>query len=197
REAIDVDGIEAALASGALDYFGVGASSYTSGRHAVLSRCRRALPPWARPGRGVVPSRIGLDHLLAPAALPLVFAPVPLAIEGGIEYFGDGTMRQRTPLSPLSHAGAGRILAIGVAPGERAGLFEAGAARPGVDPGKPTLAQVAGHALASIMFDALPADAERLQLANQALALITPELRRHLPYRPAAPLTQCHLQSII
>lgn len=189
RESIDVDGIEASLASGALDYFGVSASSYTSGRHAVFYRCRRTLPPWTRPGRVAVAARIGIDHLVASAALPFVFAPVPLPIEEGIEYFGDGTMRQLTPLSPLIHAGAGRILAIGVAPGERAGLFEAGAAPSGADPGKPTLAQIAGHALASIMFDALPADAERLQRANEALALIPPELRRDFPFRPVKILT--------
>ncbi len=189
RESIDVGAIEAAIDSGALDYFGVSASSYTSGRHVVFYRCGRALPPWSRPGRVAVAARIGIDHLVASAALPFVFAPVPLSIEDGIEYFGDGTMRQLAPLSPLIHAGAGRILAIGVAPGERAGLFEAGGARPGTDPGKPTLAQIAGHALASIMFDALPADAERLQRANQALALIPAELRRDFPFRPVDILT--------
>src|SRR5690606_10645382 len=131
RESIDVGAIEAAIDSGALDYFGVSASSYTSGRHVVFYRCGRALPPWSRPGRVAVAARIGIDHLVASAALPFVFAPVPLSIEDGIEYFGDGTMRQLAPLSPLIHAGAGRILAIGVAPGERAGLFEAGGARPG------------------------------------------------------------------
>lgn len=189
RESIDVGAIEAAIDSGALDYFGVSASSYTSGRHVVFYRCGRALPPWSRPGRVAVAARIGIDHLVASAALPFVFAPVPLSIEDGIEYFGDGTMRQLAPLSPLIHAGAGRILAIGVAPGERAGLFEAGGARPGTDPGKPTLAQIAGHALASIMFDALPADAERLQRANQALALIPAKLRRDFPFRPVDILT--------
>jgi NTE family protein len=189
REAIDIDGIESAVASGALDYFGVSASSYTSGRHCVFYRCHRVLPPWSRPGRVAIAARIGIDHLVASAALPFVFAPVPLPIDGGIEYFGDGTMRQLSPLSPLIHAGADRILAIGVAPGERAGLFEASAARPGADPGKPTLAQIAGHALASIMFDALPADGERLQRANQALALIPPDLRRGFPFRPVEILT--------
>src|SRR5690606_40544647 len=165
------------------------ASSYTSGRHVVFYRCGRALPPWSRPGRVAVAARIGIDHLVASAALPFVFAPVPLSIEDGIEYFGDGTMRQLAPLSPLIHAGAARILAIGVAPGERAGLFEASAARPGTDPGKPTLAQIAGHALASIMFDALPADVERLQRANEALGLIPPDLQRSFPFRPVETMT--------
>jgi len=189
REVIDVDGIEAALAAGTLDYFAVTASSYTSGRHATFYRCRRALAPWSRPGRVAVSGRIGVDHLVASAALPFVFAPVALPIDGGSEYFGDGTMRQLAPLSPLIQAGATRILAIGVAPGERAGLFEATAPRPGADPGKPTLAQIAGHALASIMFDALPADVERLQRANEALGLIPPDLQRSFPFRPVETMT--------
>ena len=40
----------------------------------------------------------------------MIFPPV--RIEG--EYFGDGAMRQATPLSPAVHLGADRILVIGV-----------------------------------------------------------------------------------
>lgn len=184
HEVIDIGAIEAAIVTGTLDYFGVTASSYTSGRHVTFYRCGRQQQPWSRPGRIAVAARLGIDHLVASAALPFVFAPVPLPIDGGVEYFGDGTMRQLAPLSPLIQAGANRILAIGVGPGERAGLFEAGAVQPGAERRKPTLAQIAGHALASIMFDALPADIEHLQRANEALGLIPPELRDSFPLRP-------------
>src|SRR5690606_13746667 len=184
HELIDPAAIEAGLAAGTLDYFAVTASSYTSGRHVTFYRSGRELRPWVRPGRVAVAARIGVDHLVASAALPFVFAPVPLPIDGGVEYFGDGTMRQLAPLSPLIQAGATRILAIGVGPGQRAGLFASGPGQPGTDPGKPTLAQIAGHALASIMFDALPADIEQLQRANEALALIPPELKDAFPFRP-------------
>ena len=184
QAAIDPDAIEAAIAAGTLDYFAVTASSYTSGRHVTFYRSGRELRPWLRPGRIAVAARLGIDHLVASAALPFVFAPVPLPIDGGVESFGDGTMRQLAPLSPLIHAGATRILAIGAGPGQRAGLFEASAAQPGATPAKPTLAQIAGHALASIMFDALPADIEQVQRANEALALIPPEFRGAFPFRP-------------
>ena len=189
HEVIDTGAIERALAAGTLDYFAVSASSYTSGRHVTFYSCARELAPWSRPGRVAVAARIGIDHLVASAALPFVFAPVPLPIDGSIEYFGDGTMRQLAPLSPLVHAGATRILAIGVGPGQRAGLFDAGPARSGDEPAKPTLAQIAGHALASIMFDALPTDVERLQRANEALALIPPGLGDAFPLRPVEILT--------
>ncbi|MFA7506092.1 MAG: patatin-like phospholipase family protein [Burkholderiaceae bacterium] len=189
HEAIDVEAIEAAIDAGTVDYFAVTASSYTSGRHVTFYRSGRALRPWMRPGRIAVAARIGVDHLVASAALPFVFAPVALPIDGGTEYFGDGTMRQSTPLSPLIHAGADRILAIGAGPGERAGLFERGPGHPGAHPGKPTLAQIAGHALASVMFDALPADVEQMERANEALALIPPDLREAFPFRPVEIMT--------
>ena len=47
---------------------------------------------------------------MASIAVPMIFPPVH--IDG--EYFGDGAMRQATPLSPAIHLGADRILVIGV-----------------------------------------------------------------------------------
>ena len=56
------------------------------------------------------PTEIELQHLMASVAAPMVFPPVMI----GQEYFGDGAMRQATPLSPALHLGAERLLVIGV-----------------------------------------------------------------------------------
>ena len=58
-------------------------------------------------------------------------------------------------------------------PGERAGSSE-----------YPNLAQIAGHALASIFLDALAVDVERLQRINSTLALLTPEARSATSLKP-------------
>ena len=65
---------------------------------------------WARTRRIGVRGELNLDHLMASIAVPMIFPPV--LIDG--EYFGDGAMRQATPLSPAIHLGADRILVIGV-----------------------------------------------------------------------------------
>jgi NTE family protein len=43
-------------------------------------------------------------------------------VDGREEHFGDGSMRQVTPLSPAMHLGARKILVIGVGQPERPGL---------------------------------------------------------------------------
>lgn len=180
HEVIDLRALDRAFERGAIDYLGVTASSYSTGRHVTFYRSARALRPWSRPGRVAVPAAISVEHLVASAAIPFVFAPVALPVAQRTEFFGDGTMRQSAPLSPLIQAGAERILAIGVGPGERAGLFErsAGAEQ------RPSLAQIAGHALASVMFDALPSDIEQLERANAALRLLPPTALASFPFRP-------------
>jgi len=56
------------------------------------------------------PTRLEIEHLMASAAVPFVFPPVRI----GGEYYGDGSMRHRAPLSPALHLGADRMLVIGV-----------------------------------------------------------------------------------
>ncbi len=119
-----------------------------------------------------------MDHLLASSSIPLLFPAVPLEIEGHHEWFGDGTMRQMSPLSPAIHLGASRIPGHlgGVAPAP--GWFDTVPAG-----GYPSLAQVGGRALASIFLDGLQADIERLVHINQLLA----HARGRCRYRRLAP----------
>jgi NTE family protein len=81
-------------------------------------------------------------------------------------------MRQTAPLSPAIHLGAQRLLIIG------AGRMHEPAGRV-ADEGYPSLAQIAGHAMASIFLDALAVDIERMQRINRTLAL----LPDHVPGR--------------
>ena len=51
---------------------------------------------------------IGIDHILASAAIPFAFPPVKI----GPTYYCDGGVRLNTPLSPAIQLGADRILSI-------------------------------------------------------------------------------------
>ncbi len=181
RELIDTDAIDQNLAAGLFDAIGIGASSYTSGRHVTFYQARADIDDWQSADRVAVRQHLTIQHLAASSAIPFVFGPVQLDIGGTPEWFGDGTMRQSAPLMPLVEAGARRILAVSVAPEERASMF---AAR--IDNGKrqPTLAQVAGHALASVFYDALPAEIDQINRINAALKLLQQELPESFPFRP-------------
>lgn len=136
---------------------------------------------WQRPGRRSLAQPVTAEHLLASAAIPFVFPAVPLEVEGRVEYFGDGSMRQLAPLSPALNLGATRIVAIGVGQPEGQSL----ASDAGEPPGQyPKLAQIATHAMASVFHDTLEADVEQALRVNAALRRLSQTAANALPYRP-------------
>ena len=175
---IDTRRLKQVMKDGHVHALAVTASSYGSGMHVTFYDAVDDIVPWTRSQRIAVRCDIGVPHLLASSAIPFLFPAVPLALEGHIEYFGDGSMRQSAPISPAVHLGAQRILVVGAGrmhepPGERAGSSE-----------YPNVAQIAGHALSNIFLDALAVDVERLQRINNTLSLLPPEARARTSLRP-------------
>jgi NTE family protein len=153
-------GIEQALANGHLDALAVTASAYTSARSVTFYQANGAPLPWARVRRIGRPAEISLEHVMASAAVPFVFPPVRI----GAEYYGDGSIRQRAPLSAAIHLGADRLLVIGVRdehPDPEPKSLD--------DPAKPSFAQLAGYMLDTLFMDGVYADLERLTRVNMML----------------------------
>ena len=181
RDLINTDDIAVNVSNGLIDVLGIGASSYTTGRHVTFYQTRSGLAEWQSADRVAIRQPISIRHLAASSAIPFVFSPVSLMIDNQVEWFGDGTMRQSAPLMPLVEAGASRILAISVSPEERASMF---ATRQDSGSRSPTLAQVAGHALASVFYDALPAEIDQIDRINAALELLRREVPDEFPFKP-------------
>jgi NTE family protein len=190
HRAVHLPAIEQALASGDLQALAVTASSYSSGLHWTFCQVGAAqgFQPWQRPGRRSVLQPITIEHLAASAAIPFVFPAIPLLADGAKQFFGDGSMRQTSPLSPAVHLGAERVLVIGVGRSQAAAMQGASLAAGGVTPGTsasyPGLAQVAGHAMASIFHDTLDADVEQARRLSEGLERLPPEARSALGLRP-------------
>lgn len=128
--------------------------------------CR--LEAWERPLRRSVKTRLTVDHVMASAALPLVFPAVAL----GGSWHGDGGVRLHAPLSPAVHLGANKILAISTR--------WSGAASEPLEPAPlayPPLAQVGGVLLNSVFLDLMDQDALNLQRLNGLLRRIPPGKR--------------------
>lgn len=178
HRAISLDGIEAALQAKALDAVAVTASSYTTGVHWTF--CHTASDgkhePWSRPGRRAEFQPLTIEHLMASSAIPFLFPATPLWVDGRREYFGDGSMRQVSPLSPAVHLGAHKVLVVGVGQPQRSGLT-------GTQPGVPTMGGIAGHAMASVFHDTLQADVEQTQRIARTLQQLPREVAAVLPYR--------------
>ncbi len=178
HSAIALDRIDTALQTGALQALAVTASSYSSGVHWTFCQTRDGqLIPWSRPGRRAEQQPITIEHLMASSAIPFIFPSTPLWVDGGMEYFGDGSMRQLSPLSSAVHLGADRILAIGVGQPQRAGL-----GTPPQSNTRPSLGTIAGHAMASVFHDTLEADIAQVQRINQSLGMLPESVRAELPF---------------
>ncbi|MDO8305242.1 patatin-like phospholipase family protein [Herminiimonas sp.] len=175
--------LDAALMDGKLHALAVTASSYTAGRHITFYQSEAIVEPWIRTQRLAVRSQIGVEHLLASSAIPLVFPATPIFCEGRREYCGDGSMRQMTPISPAIHLGADKVLVIG------SGRLLEPARDPLLNAQYPSLAQIAGHAMSSIFLDSLAGDIERLNRINHTLSFMTDEQKMKTPLRSIEMLT--------
>ena len=154
------------LEQGHLHAVALTASSYTTGEHFTFFDSAAAIKPWMRSQRVALAGKLTHQHLLASSAIPFVFPATSIVVDGHAGWFGDGSMRQTAPLSPAVHLGAQRLLIIG------AGRMSEPAGRVVADAGYPNLAQIAGHAMASIFLDALAVDIERMRRINRTLALL-------------------------
>ncbi len=178
-ELMPFERLPAMITGGHLHALAITTSSYSSGQHITFFQTGNGLDPWVRDQRKAVQTQLTRAHLLASSALPFIFPAVALPLDGRLEYFGDGSMRQTAPLAPAIHLGAEKILVVGA--GRRREPAPQG---PLPDASYPSLAQVAGHALSSIFLDTLAVDIERAERINQTLALISPAERIHSRLKP-------------
>ena len=152
--------IQESIDRGYLHAVAVTAAGYRSAKSTSFFQAVPECNAWSRSRRAGIRQEINLDHLMASIAVPMIFPPVRL--QG--EYFGDGAMRQATPLSPAIHLGANRILVIGVRD-ERAGN--------NVDTSQPqpypSFAHIAGYMLDTLFMDGLYSDLERMTRMNQLI----------------------------
>ncbi|MBS7807982.1 patatin-like phospholipase family protein [Variovorax sp. PCZ-1] len=200
HKAISLQGIDDALSAKALHALAVTASSYSSGVHWTFCHTARdaSQEVWNRPGRRAEFQPITMDHLMASSAIPLIFPAQPLWVDGHSEFFGDGSMRQTSPLSPALHLGADKLLVIGVGQPQRSSFGGAMNAHhskqkspiAGYEPAQsapqlisPGVGGVLGHALASVFHDTLLGDVEQAQRMNHTLDQLPREVAAVMPYR--------------
>ncbi len=160
--------LDQAIAEGWLHAFSVTCSGYTSGESVSFYQGVDGIEDWGRARRKGRRTRLGLQHLLASSAIPVVFPAVRI----GDAYYGDGSVRQLAPISPALHMGADRVLVLGVSGSV------AGASRYRAVERYPSVAEVLGHVMDSAFVDSLEGDVERLQRINRTLGHIPEKVRR-------------------
>ncbi|CAM6053785.1 unnamed protein product [Sphagnum tenellum] len=136
-----------------------------------------SIEPWLRSSRIGLRTDLVLEHVLASASIPLLFAPVAI----GHSFFGDGGIRMTSPLSPAIHLGADRILAIGIRYARPDSyVLEINQSQ---EMHSVTLADISGVLLNAAFLDTLESDIERMERINQTLALMPEELKKKHPQK--------------
>ncbi len=170
--------LERAISSGALHALCITASSYSQGVAVTFFEGAEGIPEWQRARRQGQRAQLGPMHLLASSALSFAFASVE--IDG--EYFGDGSLRSTSPLSPAIRTGANRMLVIGT----RDPFHQTRVEHMPTEP--PTFGDIAGHALDILFNDNLEADYERMLRINETLMLMPEQARTKSMLRPISSL---------
>jgi len=150
--------IQQSIDNGHLEAVAITAAGYESVRSTSFFEAADHLRDWDRTRRLGKRVDLNLDHLMASIAVPMVFPPQAI----GKEYFGDGAMRQATPLSPAVHLGADRILVVGI-------RDETGEKEPTELGPPPSFGQIAGYMLDTLFMDGLYSDLERITRINELI----------------------------
>lgn len=170
---VAIDKIEENCLKGIVKGIALTATNYYSGSSVVFYSGDESIKTWNRTDRFGLRTRLGIEHILGSCSIPFFFPPTRI----GESYYGDGCIRQTTPLSPCIHLGAKKIIAIGIRhqrPQQRAVELSL---KPQFD--SPGIAQIAGMTLNSVFLDSLEADVERMERINQTIKRAGghPELR--------------------
>lgn len=123
---------------------------------------------WERPLRRSILTDLTIEHVMASAALPIIFPAVRL----GKHWHGDGGIRLSAPLSPALHLGATRMLAISTH--YLKSIVEAN--EPQIA-GYPPPAQILGQLVNAVFLDVIDEDTSRLERSNAFLRDLPPEQR--------------------
>ncbi len=170
NKVLNFERIDSNITNGYLSALSITASSYTSGDSISFFQSGEGISPWFRAKRHGETCQINSEHLMASAAIPLVFPSVKIRNQ----HFGDGSIHQLSPLSPAIHLGAENLFVIGMEqPKEPIHAQEN-------NPHPPSTATIAGHLLDTIFAETLKSDLERMERINNTLSLIPEEQRKNI-----------------
>jgi NTE family protein len=153
-----------ALETGLLRHVAVSATEVYTGSLVTFIQSQQARL-WHRARRRAESAVLNVDHIMASAAIPLLF---PSVLVNNRQYV-DGCIRSTSPLGPATRLGAEKILAVGVRRyymRETGNLFEAGPTRPEAHPSP---AELGALVLNSLFAESLDSDVEHLERLNAVL----------------------------
>jgi NTE family protein len=171
---VDFGRVHAHVESGLLHGFAVTATNYHNGCAVTFFDSVGRTQEWGRGNHMSAEGPLNDSHIMASSAIPVFFPP----IEIGGRYYGDGSVRLLSPLSPSVHLGAEKILAIGIRHSKDPEQYRELENRPRLDI---SFADIAGVFLNAVFLDALESDIQRMLRINNTLQQFAPDLLAQMP----------------
>ncbi|MEK2645577.1 patatin-like phospholipase family protein [Bdellovibrio sp. BCCA] len=167
--------IEKKIKQGHLRSVGISALDYDSISTVTFFQGAPDIEPWERGMHRSERAVLGVEHIMASSAIPLLFPPIKI----GERYFGDGCIRNQSPCGPAIYMGADHLIAIGVRRKQDTSFTyhhrESGEV--------PTVSKVANVLMNAVMMDGLESDIQRIEQINQSYSLLTPQERKRVALR--------------
>ncbi len=197
--AIDWESLHENLAAGRVQALALTATAVRTGRVTMFTETADGygdLPvPPAEHHRAYVRARVGVEHLMASAAIPALFPSVEVGEPAeAAGWYVDGATRRRVPLAPAVELGAERVVVVGT------GSIRPSESDPVRDREPVDLGDGGATLLGAVMDDPLRHDLRRLAETNVLVddPDLAPHLERHrrergrepqrvLPYAAVAP----------
>jgi NTE family protein len=151
-----------ALKTGLLKALSVSATEVSTGRTVIFMQTgpTTSLPSRAPPRTLIRADRIGPQHALASAAIPLLFPPVQI----GSQLYVDGGVRQNTPIAPAIRLGASHVMVVGTSRLVRGVAHP----KPGAQP-SPSATFLIGKIMNALLLDHLDNDLGFVNLLNDLM----------------------------
>ena len=182
---IDWEALHRNIENGVIESSAVTATSVRTGRVIVFTESGSPVPHSAPEYHGrFIASRLDVPHLMASAAIPVLFPSVHVDEPGeAAGWYVDGATRRRAPLAPAIELGADRVVVIGT------GGLRPPSADPDLDRVAVDLGDAGATLLGAVMDDPLRHDLRRLGELNALTedTELAPALERHRAARGAAP----------
>lgn len=154
-------GVGRNIRCGNLDALALCATGYGTSRSVAFFEGNENSKEWSRRNHVGRRARLALPHLMASLSVPMLFPPELI----DDEFYGDGAMRQLSPLSPALHLGANRLLVIGMRGSSGGGVTR----RRSAPDAAPTPGQLFGYALDNLFADQIYWDLEHIDRVNQII----------------------------
>lgn len=174
RNNLDFSGVQKNISNGTIKALAITALDYRSSETVTFVQGDPNLPDWKKTRRHSEKTTIQADHILASSAIPILFLPGQVKDR----FFGDGCVRNATPLQPALQLGADQIFVIGV----RRHQEYMGVSSPPSGKG-PSVGRIINVLMNSILLDGIEVDHERLERINEFIRRVPEGYRDNLNFR--------------